>query len=75
MGVYSRRGGDGLSGAPHNRSIHKEAAENHSREGGLPTCVCTAHGGGENTRDEPNGALVVSRRGKISGGINGEEFI
>ena len=67
------RGVDGLSRAPPHQSIHKEAAEKHSGEGGLPDCICTVHGGGENARDDLDGVLVGSRRGKRAGGINEEE--
>ena len=45
-------------------SILKEAAENHNREGVLSACICTVHGGGDNAGDDPDGALVGSRRGK-----------
>ena len=31
------------------------------------------HGGGENSGDEPGGAMVGSRRGKLPGEINEEE--
>ena len=46
---------------------------NNSREGVLPACICTVNGSGDNARDEPDGALVGSRQGKRSGGINEEE--
>ena len=62
--MSSSRGGDGLSRAPPHWSIHKKAADNRSGEGGLPVCICTVHGAGDNADDDPDGALLVSRRGK-----------
>ena len=46
VGVSSNRGGDGLRRAPPHWSIHKEATDNHIREGGLPACICIFHRGG-----------------------------
>ena len=71
--VSSSRGGNGLCRAPPNRNIHKEVANYHSREGGLPACLCIVHGGGEDSGDDPDGALVVSRGSKRAGGIIEEE--
>ena len=73
VGVSSSRGGNGLCRAPPNRNIHKEVANYHSREGGLPACLCIVHGGGEDSGDDPDGALVVSRGSKRAGGIIEEE--
>ena len=64
MGVSICRGGDGIRGAPPHLSIHKEAAYNHSGYGSLSVCICIVHGGEEDAGDNPDGALVVSRRGK-----------
>ena len=72
MVVSIGRGVDGLSRAPPHQSIHKEAAEKHSGEGGLLACVCILHGGRENVGDEPDGTLVGSRCNKLTGGINKE---
>ena len=58
MRVSSGRGGDGLRRAPPHLSIHKEAAGNHIREGGLPACIYTVQRGGDNGGDEPDGVLV-----------------
>ena len=73
VGVSSGRGGDGIRGDPPHRSIRKEAAGNHIGEVGMPEGICTVHIGGENAWNEPDGALLGSRRGKQSGGINEEE--
>ena len=62
MGVFSGRGVDGIHGSPLHNSIHQETAEHHSGEGGLPAHILTVHGGREHSRDETDGALVVSRR-------------
>ena len=58
VGLSSGRGGDGLSGDPPHQSIHKEAADNHSGEGGLPPHICTVHGGIADAEDELFGAMV-----------------
>ena len=58
------RGGYGIRRAPPHQSIHKEAEDNHSGEGGQTACICIVHLGGEDSGDEPGGALVVSKRGK-----------
>ena len=73
MLVCISRGGDVIRGDPPHQSIHKEAADNHSGECGLPDCIVSVHGGGDNSRDETDGALVGSRCGKQAGGINKEE--
>ena len=57
VGLSRGTGGDGLCGAPPHKSINKEAADNHIREGGLITCICIVHGGGEDYGDELDGAL------------------
>ena len=67
------RGGDGLRRDPPQRSIHKEVAYDHRGEVGLPACLCILHVGREDTGDDPDGALVGSRRGKRAGGVNEEE--
>ena len=72
MLVCINRGGNGISGAPPHQSIHKERADNHIVDGGLPDCIVSVHGGGDNSRDETDDALVGSRRGKQAGGINKE---
>ena len=72
VGVSNGRGGDGISEDPPHRSIHKEAGDNHSREFGLPACLCIMHGGGENYGDNIDDTLVGSRRGKLSREINEE---
>ena len=64
VGVPSGRGGDGCRRAPSHKSVHKEAAENDRRESGLLPRLCTVHGGGADAGDEPDRALVGSRRGK-----------
>ena len=64
MGVSRGRGGDGLCRDPPHQSIHKEAEDNHIREGGLTACLCIFHGGREDVGDEPDGAMVVSRHSK-----------
>ena len=48
-------------------------ADNHSGEVGLPACICTVYRGRENAEDDPDGALVGSRRGKSAIGIKEEE--
>ena len=58
VGVPRSRGGDGILWDPPHRSIHQEAADDHSGEGGLPACKCTVHRGGEDAGDEPDGALM-----------------
>ena len=73
MGVSSGRGGDVIHRDPSHWSIHKEAEGNHSVEGGLLAFIGTVQVGGENSGDETDGALVISRHGKITGGINKEE--
>ena len=73
VGVSRSRGGNELRGATPHWSINKEDADNHIGEGDLPACICVLHGGGENDGDDPDGALVRSRRGKRAGGINEEE--
>ena len=73
MGVYSGRVGNGLIRAPPHRIIHKDASDNHIGEGVLLACICTTHGGGDNTRDDPDGVLVGSRRVKRAEEINEEE--
>ena len=70
MEVSIGRGGDGLCGTPPHWSIHKESADTHSGEAGLPACICTLHGGVDNSRYEPEGVLEGPRRGKQSGEIN-----
>ena len=64
MVVSSGRGGDGLCWDPPHWCIHKEAVHKHSVEGGLQSCVCIVHGGGDDSGDETDGALVGSRRGE-----------
>ena len=64
VGVSSGRGGDGLCRDPPHHGIHQETTDDHSREGGLPARICTVHGGGEEAGDDPDGALVGSRRSK-----------
>ena len=44
VGVSSGRGGDGRSRDPPHQSIHKEAADYHSRYGGLPSFLCIMYG-------------------------------
>ena len=56
--MSSGRGGDVIHGYPPNRSINQEAEDNHGGEGGLPACICIVHGGGEDSGDELDGALV-----------------
>ena len=63
VGVPSGKVGDGLCGAPPNHSIHKEAADDHSVEGGLPSYIFIVHGGREDAGDDLDGAMVGSRRG------------
>ena len=70
MVVSSGREGNGLHRAPPHWSIHKYATDNHSVEGGLLACIYTVNGGGENARDNPDGALVGLRRSKQVRGIN-----
>ena len=64
MGVPSGILGDGRRWDPLNRSVHQEATYEYRREGGISTRICTVHGGGADAGDEPDGALVGSRRGK-----------
>ena len=64
VGVSNGIGGDGLCGDPPHWIIHKEAADNHSVEGGLPACICTVRRGKDNSGVEPYGAPVGSRRSK-----------
>ena len=64
VGVSSSRGGNGLRGAPPHRSINQEMADKHSGQGGLSAHLYTVHVGVEDARDDPDGALVGSRRGK-----------
>ena len=70
VGVSIGRGGGGIYRAPPHQSVHKEATDDHRGDGGLPACLCIVHGGVEDAGDEPDGTMVVSRRGKLSGGIN-----
>ena len=58
------RGGDGLCRDPPHQSIHKESADNHSVEGGLPACLFIVHGGGEDVGDDDNDVMVGSRHSK-----------
>ena len=64
VGVSIGRGGDGIHGDLPRRSIHKEAADDHIGEGGLPDCLCVLHRGGADARDKLDSALVGSRGGK-----------
>ena len=73
MGVPSGILGDGRRGDPPHRNVHQEATYEYRREGGISTRICTVHGGGANSGDEPVGAMVGSRRGKLTGGVNQEE--
>ena len=61
--VSSSRGGDGLRWDPPHRSIHQKTEVDHSGDGGMPEDLYTVHGGGDDDRDKPDGALVGSRRG------------
>ena len=63
VGISSGRGGDGTRGDQPRWSINQYVAEKNVREGGLPAYVCIVHRSREDSRDETNGALVVSRRG------------
>ena len=45
-------------------SVHQEVADNHSREGGLPPLLFNMNGGGLDAGENPDVALVGSRRGK-----------
>ena len=62
--LFSSRGGDGLCRDPTNWSIYQKSAYNYSGDVGLPACLRTVHGGGEDSGYEPDGAMVGSRRGK-----------
>ena len=73
MGVSRGIEGNVRRGDPPHRSVHQEEADDYSIEVGLLPCLCTANGYGEDAGDEPDGALVGSRRGQLSGGINEEE--
>ena len=73
MVVSIGRRGYGLRWAPPHHSIHKEAANNQSGEGGLLACIFTVHGGVDNAGDDPDGVLVGSIHGKRSGRINKDE--
>ena len=73
LGVPISRRGDGSRGATPHRGVHQEVADNHSGEGGLSPCLCTVHGRGADAGDDPDGALVVSRRSTRIGGIDEEE--
>ena len=70
MGVLIGRGGYGIHGDPPHQGVHQEAAYDHIREGVMPPYLCTVHGGGLDVGDEPVGAMVGSRRGKLTGGID-----
>ena len=61
VGASSGRGGYGSRGDPPHRCVHQYAADKNSIEGGLPTCLCTVYGGGEDVGDKPGGALVGPR--------------
>ena len=63
--VVTPSGGGNVScGAPPHQGVNQKASDNHRGEGGLPPRLCTVHGGGADAGDEPDGALVGSRRGK-----------
>ena len=64
VGLSSGIEGDGLRGDPPHQSIHKEAEDKNIGEGGLMSCICIVYGGRENSGDNPDGALVRSRRSK-----------
>ena len=64
MGVPIVSGGDRICGAPPHWGVHQEEADDHSREGGLPPCLCTVHVWGADDGDDPVGTMVVSRRDK-----------
>ena len=64
VGLSNGRGGNGICGYPPHLIIHQEAADNRSVEGGLSSCLCILHRGGEYAGDNPDGALVGSRRDK-----------
>ena len=44
--------------------VYQKSAYNYSGDVGLPACLRTVHGGGEDSGYEPDGAMVGSRRGK-----------
>ena len=64
VGVPSSRGGNVCHGDPPHRGVHQEAADDHIEEVVLSPRLCTVHGRGKFHGDEPDFALVVSRRGK-----------
>ena len=64
MGVPIGRGCDRSRRDPPHRGVHQEAVDDHSGEGGLQLRMCTVHGGGEDYRDDPVGAMVGSIRVK-----------
>ena len=51
-------------------SIYKDSADKHRGGDGLLACICIVHGGRDNSGNELDGALLVSRRGKQAEGIN-----
>ena len=64
MVVPRGRGGDGRRGATPHQCVYQEAIDDNNREDVLPPRLCTVHVGGADSGDEPDGALVGSRRGK-----------
>ena len=64
VGVSRGRGGNGIRGDPPHRSIHQEVADDHIVEGGISACIFIVHGVGEDSRDDPDGVMVGSRRVK-----------
>ena len=73
VGAPIDSGGDGNRWASPHWIVHQEAKEDHSGEGVLPPHLCTVHGGGADAGDEPVGAMVGSRRGKRTQGVDEEE--
>ena len=64
LGVPLSSGGIGRRGDPPNWGVHKETAGNHSGKGVTIPHILDIHGGGEDTGDESNGAMVGPERGK-----------
>ena len=66
VGVSSGGGGGVIIRAPPNKSIHKEEACDHIGEGVPLAGMYTVNGGGEDARDDMDGALMRSRCGKCA---------
>ena len=72
MGLLICRGGDGSRRALPYLGVYQEATYDHIREDGLSPRICTVNGGGADAEDVPVGAMVRSRRDKLTRGVDEE---